>query len=226
MAPFWQETSLKCLRVKRIALSWFVSGLIAWDISNLVSQGHSSLIDAHGYCWKLRVMAKIRLLDSGKCCCFKANFILPAAGTELDPAEIDSIVQILDLYRRWGCLQPLIASEARRTVGTARTAWRSGYEFGAVRSVLAHLEESLLTNVSRISGSRKHLPSGVKWWSMSGWECCWARAFWMPQRDRTCVTLDWWLNVESMIIMVMLGKPVLFYGIYLFKSFWRTQYRH
>ena len=158
MAPLGQETSLKCLRVKRIALSWFVSGLIAWDISNLVSQGHSSLIDAQGSCWKLRVMAKIRLLDSGKCCCFKANFILPAAGTELDPAQVNLIVQILDLYRRWGCLQPLIASEARRTVGTARTAWRSGYEFGAVRSVLAHLEESLLTDVSRISGSRKHLP--------------------------------------------------------------------
>ncbi|QNI52319.1 hypothetical protein SynRS9915_02643 [Synechococcus sp. RS9915] len=45
-------------------------------------------------------MAKIRLLDSGKFCCFKANFILPAAGTELDPADVDSIVQILDLYRR------------------------------------------------------------------------------------------------------------------------------
>ena len=89
MAPLGQETNIKCLRVKRIALSWFVSGLIAWDISNLVSQGHSSLIDAQGSCWKLRVMAKIRLLDSGKCCCFKANFILPAAGTELDPAEVD-----------------------------------------------------------------------------------------------------------------------------------------
>ena len=105
---------------------------------------------------------KIRLLDSRKCCCFKANFILPAADAELEPAVVDPIVQILDLYRRRGCFQPLIASEARRTVGTARTAWRSGYEFGAVRSVLAHLEESPITNVSRISGSRKHLPSGVK----------------------------------------------------------------
>lgn len=48
-------------------------------------------------------MAKIRLLDSGKCCCFKANFILPAAGTELDPAEVDSI------YRFWICIDAEVA---------------------------------------------------------------------------------------------------------------------
>jgi len=48
-------------------------------------------------------MAKIRLLESGKCCCFKANFILPAAGTEL------ALPKSTQLYRFWICIDAEVA---------------------------------------------------------------------------------------------------------------------